>query len=276
MITRSYLNYRKALKDGYREAKAVKKSLSLEKLASAMDSHGSFLSSVFNEKAHLNSDQLQCLCQELGWPESDWLYLDLLLQWERSTNSARRKYLKKQIEALRKKKPQAREELKNIEPVMPDSEKLDRYYSNPWCKVVHIFLGIDDYAKTPAQILEHLPLAEQELFNTLKTLEELHMIARNPKGGYQVLRRFLHLPKEAMICRPHQVLMRNISQIKYQSSPPENLETLSVTFSADEVAYNEIHKKFLDFMNFAREKVEDVEHPDSVYQMNFDLFPWTS
>ena len=79
-----------------------------------------------------------------------------------------------------------------------------------------------------------------------------------------------------MICRPHQVLMRNISQIKYQSSPPENLETLSVTFSANEVAYNEIHKKFLDFMNFAREKVEDVDHPDSVYQINFDLFPWTS
>lgn len=274
MNIRGHISYRAALKDIYRESKTIKKSLSLEQLAQAVGSHGSFLSNVFNEKAHINSDQLRSLCDAFKLSEEDWFYLDLLLQWERSQSPARTRYLKKQIDALHVKRPKTQQVIQNVESVKAESETIDRYYSNPFCKVVHIFLGIDYYAELPKRILDCLPIAESELVQILNTLVELKMIEMNDKK-IRILRKNLHLPKDANICRPHQILMRQISQLKYQISPKENLETISVTFSADEHTFEQIHKRYLEFLNHAKKLVESCEQPKSVYQINFDLFPWS-
>lgn len=270
----SFKNYRRALKAAYQEARTVKKSLSLESIAEQIQSHGSFLSNVLNEKAHVSPDQLQALCDILDLSDSDADYLDLLLQKERSTNSNRKKHLQKKIEAQFQERPKAKDSIKNVEVFLPESEVVERYYSNPFCKVVHIFLGIKNFADKPSEILEHLAISEEELSHVIQLLIELKMIERKNKT-IKILRKNLHLPKEASICRPHQILMRQISQLKYQSSSKTTLETLSVTFSANEDAYKIIHKEYLNFLNLTKKIVENCEDIDSVYQMNMDLFPWT-
>lgn len=269
----TFNNYRKALKFVYKDVKSIKRSISLESLAADISSHGSFLSNVFNEKAHINSDQLTSLCESLGLTEEQRMYLDLLLQWERSTHPSRRKSLQEEIEKRHQKKSRAKDSIGKVEDVLPEVGFLEAYYSNPYCKVIHIFLGIEEFAKQPSLILQHLPLSEEEFERIIRTLVDLKMIAKE-QDKIVILRKNLHLPREASICRPHQILMRQISQIKYQSSSTDKLETLSVTFSADTSAYEDIYKEYLNFLGKAKKLVEDCKKPSDVYQINFDMFPW--
>lgn len=268
----SSLSYREIIKDKIKAAKKAGKKEGVVKIAENTGLHGSFLSSVLSENTHLNEDQLFALTDYLEFTASESEYVQLLHAAERSVNNKRKKKLEIRIEEIQEE--QRRTE-KHLAAKKANHNSLDfiEYYSDPYYKIIHVFLGIEAFSKNTDTLIEHLSISKKQLNLYLEKLERFGFISRS-KTTAKVLNRNFHLSKEAFICKPHQMAMRQLSNYKVNSTEDKKKETVSVTFSGTKKTYENVHLKFLQFLKDCESDVKGAK-AEEVFQINFDLFYWS-
>jgi hypothetical protein len=89
-----------------------------------------------------------------------------------------------------------------------------------------------------------------------------------------VLVKGLHLAKEAKEFLNWNQQMRLMAMQRNQYFQSGKSYAFSVLFSADEETRCRIHEQFLEFLQKTQQKVKKAAS-NHVYQLNFELFPWT-
>lgn len=151
---------------------------------------------------------------------------------------------------------------------------LAEYYSDPYYKIIHVFLGIENFEKHPLALSEQLHLSPKKIQNYLVRLEEMSVIQLIDGGVVKVLKKNYHLPKDFFICKPHQAAMKMLSQQTLLTVEDEKKESVCVTFSGEETTFKQVHAEFLEFLKRTEKYVKN-SHCEEVFQMNFDLHYWS-
>lgn len=264
-------NYIEALEELFQARKSRVGKWTLARMGEEIGIQPSYITNVLKGRAHLQSDQLYAIAEHLGLKSNEREYLLLLLDYNRTVSAARKTELKAKLLQFQKKllKSERHISAKTVE----GGENLSEYYLNPVCPIVHVFLNFEQYAKHPEKIAQQLGIAKNLLGEALVILEKLKYIEKTSKG-YTVLVKNRHLPKDSSLCEPHQTLMRYKSIDQMQRIPKDDKYSFSVTLSCTLEDKNLIHQEFLNFLKKSEAIVKNSKR-EGIYQINFDLFPWS-
>jgi uncharacterized protein (TIGR02147 family) len=267
-----YLDYREFINDLVKERKIVDRTMSFQRLASLLRVQKSYLSQVLRGTANLNQDQLFLLISYFQFGEKEAHYLRLLLEYERTGLKERKDELKRSLHASQEAHRRSEQ---HIEYQSLDAEQshVREYYLDSLNQLLHVCLSIERYRVDPTLLARDLGVPAQRIFQVLDKLESLHIIRRS-EGGIEVLVKGLHLAKEAKEFLNWNQQMRLMAMQRNQYFQSGKSYAFSVLFSADEETRCRIHEQFLEFLQKTQQKVKKAAS-NHVYQLNFELFPWT-
>ena len=268
-----HLEYRKAVVELVERRKAIDKSASYQRLAEATGIQATYVSNVLAGRAHFSADQLFLIARFLNLPAEEGRYLLLLLDHERCQVAARKAELRKEIETWHAESRKTKKHLQAAPAEISDLAAAE-YYLDPLVVIVHVALRLSRFAKNPTSLASEFGVTTEHLSRTLQILERLGYVKAKGASGYEVLVSHRHLPNDSPVCLPHQAQMRVKTVEHMYRTPASRRHHVSVTFSSDEETKNEVHRRFLRFLQEAEGLVRKAKD-EQVYQLNFDLFPWS-
>jgi len=267
-----YLDYRALIKGGIGDLKArYGKSISYKNLADYCHVQKTYLSKVLNHHGNLTQDQLFLACEylQLGQEQAD--YTLLLHSFEGTKISKRKEKLRQEIGSRQRmaKKSEIHMET-NI--VQTNDIRLTAYFLNPDLQLVHLFLTIKKYRKNLGLIEATLGLSSELLGEYLKILEDMNLI-RLVRKEYKALDHNLHLPQGSSVFPAYRTMMKlkGLEKLKHTQ---EDMYSLGVFLSCSSETKEYIHNQFLAFLSDIKKRV-DLDKPEEVYQLGFDLLKWS-
>lgn len=267
-----YLNYREILTELIEERRKGDRRWSFQGLAEAIRVPKSYMSRVVHGDADLSHDQLYLACEYFDLTRDEAHYLDVLLQYERCGLESRKALLREVMVKLQRRFLDPGRVLKNEinEGRIPLQTE---YYLNPLHQIVHSALTIPQFQKNVASLASTLQLSRERLNDAIHKLERMGLCERNGDEARSI-DLSVHLPKDSPIAAAWQNQLRLMSMQRMQSLPREEFFSYSVVFSADRLMDNDIRQKFLAFLSAIQSDSHDRPN-EKVYQLNFDLVPWT-
>lgn len=267
----SYDDYREALRAKLIELKHAMPNLySFQHLATACKVQKTYVSTVLGGNGHLNRDQLYVCCKFLGIIDADLELIEMLYELQRSDCQPRRLELTKRLETLRRQLGKTEQ---HIAVGKITTGNLELYYLNPLVPVVHVFITIPKFAKNPTAVANALGISKDRLDHILNTLVSMGVIAVT-QSGFVCLQDTVHLPENSPFILAHRKLLRLAALERQEEIESGEGYGFSVVFSATKSARDEIQKHFLEFLKLTKSISENCKS-EEVYQMNFDLIPWS-
>lgn len=266
-------DYRKALRDELMARKAaLPRRYSFQKLADACKVQKTYLSTALGTKGHLSRDQLYRAAMFVGLTSAETEFLELLYEWQRSDCAARRKTLGERIEQARRAARRTERRLR-AEVVDSGEAELGAYYLDPVVQVIHLFLTVPFFAGDLRAIAGALQVSENRVHQAVETLLRLKLAAVDG-SIFRSLRDAMHLPASSPLYAAHRKLLRLAALERQERLAPQEGYGFSVVFSSNEAVRAELQDRILAFISNAQTTVEAGDCRE-VYQMNFDLFPWS-
>lgn len=270
-----YLDYRVALNGVLKERRKVNPKFTASRLAEAIGVQKPYVSRVLKTDAHFNADQLFAAGKFLELTDTEYRYLEILLEWQRSVVTERRRELRAKIRDVQ---DQSRGTEKHLDVPMlnPKTDDADyaEYYLEPHAQLVHGFLIVPKYSRDPKQIARILGLTTKKLERILQTLVRLKLIEFNgARNAYRVLKESTHLHRDSVFAQAYQLLFRQAASEHVKTIDESEKFLFTVTLSADEETRTFIRDEFNEFLKKIEPRVREAP-AESVYQMSFDLFRW--
>ena len=271
----SQSDYREALKSLVADKKLTDPKFGFANLAKMARIQPPYLSKVLQGNAHLSNDQLHLICKEMHIKREEEEYLFLLLEHARTTIPARREMLQAKIDLISQKNSQSTAHLKAKAVKSDLALEMDstRYYLDPLMQLVHVGISIDCFARSPHLLCRELNISDPQLAKVLDALQQMGF-AKQVGASIVPLQCSLHLEKDSPVYRAWRNQCKMFAVQQLNRLHEELSYSFSVVFSADQKTKKQLHQKFLEFLKSCESLVTDAP-PKQVFQMSFDLFPWT-
>jgi len=273
----TYQDYRRALADAFKQRKARDARVTLESFGNSIGVQKTFVSKVFNGRAHLSDDHLFMAIQYFGFNEEAAKYLRLLFDYTRSGLHVRKKELLREIRRIQEEQRQFRKHTTSEVVVPEKSGLMSEYYLDPMNLVVHAHFGLKKFCEQPGLLMSALGLSQSHFHRVMDCLIRHDVIAQSPKTGHVTVKMDrVHLDIRSVFAGPAQTLFRLVSNQHIHEIPPGDRFIFSLTLSGNSDLKAKIQELFLKLIEqVERESERDEVDHNQVYQINFDLFPWT-
>lgn len=270
------IDYRKALREILDERKRVDASVSFASYAEVIGVQKTFVSKVLGGSAHLSDDQFYLTQEYLRLNKEETGYFRLLYDHSRTGLHSRKKMLMAEIKKVQEEQRQLKVHTLMEMQKPESSEGIGEYYLDPLNLIVHAYLGVDQFAQQPSRIAEELQLTSRQLMAVLEKLKRLRIIDFPQGGGkVKVLKSALHLDVESIYHLPYAQLFRLKCMEQISRLSPERRFVYSVTFSGNHEVKGKLQELYLEFMKKVERLLQNETTHSEVYQMCFDLFPWS-
>ncbi len=268
-------DYRSALQSYIDFLKEEGEPISYSSFADSIGVQKTFISKVFKQDAHLSEDHLFLAIEALGLNPEEENFLWLLFEHDRSGLEKRRQILRAEIGRIQEAQRQLKQHTQ-AEILRPEEKfEFAEYYLSPLNLIVHAHIGIPYFQKHPELIAKALGITKIELDHALNVLKRSQLIRVDQQGVAYPLKQAIHLDIKSIYCKPHQGLLRNLCHERIMKVSPERRFILNQTFSGSADIKGKIQEKFLVFMKEVESLIREDSTSDRVYQITFDLFPWT-
>lgn len=265
--------YRPLLREALLDKKArFGRAFTFEKLAQACRLQRTYLSAVLAGKGHLNSDQVYLASGFLELSDTEYRYVSLLHERERSVVKTRRAALDREVETLRQQALQTDAYVTSKPIVEPNDEALMTFYLDLNAQLAHMFLTVKQFRSDPERIRKALNLDTAIFREVMGKIERAGLIKTHGKT-VEVIRDNFHLPAAHSLYPNYRMQMRLKALEHMQTRPKDDQYSFSVLYSANETSRNQIRAKFLELIDWAQNLTQNEELAH-VYQMNFDLLKW--
>jgi hypothetical protein len=266
-------DYRTALKATLLALKATNaRRYTFQAMSQACRVQKTYLSRVLGGHGELSEDQLYLACEFLGLSKESRDYVCLLHGFQRSLVAPRKRELKKEIDAAQKKHSRSEKFIAAV-PIVESSVNASTYHLDPNVMLVHMFLTVPRFSTNPKLVASQLGLSVEHFADALTQLRKLGLVEIE-HGKITVRVERTHLPYDSPLYKASNSLHR-LKCLEYiQRLPADSAYNLSVAFSANDSVRKKINENFLSFLSQTQKQVVDAD-PENVYQMNFDLFPWS-
>ncbi len=265
-------NYQVIIQEAVKELKKLDSTFHFQKLAEIAGIQKSYLSKVIHGTAHLNTDQLHMICEQLRMDEPQQKYMALLLEYAKSSLKQRKEKIFSEIQKIQTQFLETKKHLSK-EKINPNTKEWMDYYLDPLNQIVHVCLSIERYQKDVNLLAQDLNIDSSKLISLIQTLERLGIITRY-KNKIEVLIKELHLPKDSTLYASWRNQLKLLTLQRLQHNENGKSYSFSVVFSADPQTKNKIQAKFLELLKETEPWVQKAPSQET-FQMNFDLFSWT-
>lgn len=270
-----YSDFRQILKQLVNQHKESGHDFNFSKLSIILGVQKTYLSKVMSGTGQLSTDQMYTLAEYFNLTKEEHDYLILLIERERTGLAKRKQALDKRISAIQSEHRNTKKSLKAKFSEEKISDARAEYYLDPFMTIAHLFLTLPSYGGDAKKVAQRLRLSDSYAKNIFSTLERIGIIEKlNAPNGYRVVEDHLHLSSESLLSNPYHALFRMASLQQLMKLDPGERFSFSVTFSADNETKKVIHEAFLRFLREIEPAIK-LAPAESVYQINFDLFPWS-
>ncbi len=140
-------------------------------------------------------------------------------------------------------------------------------------QIVHVCLFIEAYRKNVGALSRDLMQPPFRIAGALATLERLGIIKKE-LNEWLVSTSSLHLKSLSPVYRSWRNQLKIMSSTRLDMLRESDSYSFANVFSADRLTVEKLRVSFLHFLKEADTNIKSA--PDqNVYQMSFDLFPWT-
>ncbi len=268
-------SYRKFLKLQFKAKKQFnKKAWTLEKLSLSTRIQTTYLSKVFSEGVHLNTDQLYSLCEVLEITGNEKKVIELLREFEICQNANRKKELKGQIDTLKNDLLQIKNQIKAPSVIVSERDELAFFYLEPLHQVAHCLLSMPKFSDRPSLLKQALGINTRKLDTVLSALERVKLVEKTGDGKLKLINRKFHLPKDSNVYHPWRTQLRLLALNRMPLNSIEENFGFSVVLSGSKNAERSIRERFLEFIKEAEKIVSNDKNLEEAFILNFDLTPW--
>lgn len=176
----NYKDYRDFLFHRFEGLKQANKNFSLNYCAQKSNISKSLLQFIFKKKRHISMDRLPGLAKTLKLNSDEEYFVYLMLCKDANSNPTIKDHFEKILSRIR------HEYVKNKEPE-PEQEVSNhkQLYLNNLAMILHAMIKLDCFKEDPEWIIKNLNingLTITQIQNTLKQMENLNFISRDPSG----------------------------------------------------------------------------------------------
>ncbi len=267
-------NYKDVLKNTLlsKKERMGAKGYTFQKMAEVCGVQKTYLSKVLSREGHLTSDQLFLACEYLSLSLEERQFTFLLYELEKSYVEKRKEEILKEIRNIRRKHQTTDSHIKG-QKVSVVAEDMSQFYLDPLQQIVHMFLSVEKFARSPSSICEILNIPKLKLTEILKKLESLKVV-HYKNDRYFVSEDNLHLNSSSYLYPAYRKLMRLKAMEQIERLNSDQSYNFSVVFSTQPEIKDRIHKEFLELLTKSQKWISAAKETE-VYQMNFDLFTWS-
>ncbi len=267
MNTISQDNYREIIRKTLADRRRTSPRLTQSYFAERAGIQRTYLSHVLAGRADFNSDQLFSMCEALGLSRTQYEELNLMLEIERCSVSARKQQLLQRLQQLRDDALRSENFLSASTSKAAISEQ---YYRDPFMPVVHMMLLIDGFRSHPPKIAESLGLPPRRLAEILNGLREIGIISGS-EHKLDVKVPNLHLPETHPLSRVHATEMRQLAIHRRMVSDDPRELYFTASLTADVKTLAKIKSTLLSCIGTISSDVASAPS-NEVAQLNIDLF----
>ncbi len=274
----SFTDYRPALRALADSLKEKDPGFSHAKFAEVIRAQKTFMSKVFSEEAHLSEDHMYLVYEKIPLSDLERCYLKLIYDYTRSGLQERKDKLLQEIHEIqdqwRRSGAHLKAEFTSPRPSVTEDANLISYYLEPWAPLIHMYLTLEQYQIQPSLLITKLGMSGEEHLNSvLQILKSCGFIDTKDSKTVATVSH-IHLDSKSPFLRSHQTLARMHSGEHLLRLPVDRRFVFAVTFSANAETQSKIRQAFLAFSKEVEVLVRDSD-PKDVYQLNFELFPWS-
>lgn len=266
-----FSNYKSFLKEYIEVRKSIGSPLTYQEIASKLRIQKSYLSKVLNGDANLNRDQAFLLAEYINLKPDELIFLNLLIDYERSGLEENRAYLSKQIKNIQNEKTQSVDYLEKQVSNLSSNE-IQEYYLLAETQLIHLSLSISKYQRDPRSLINDLRINEQTLNSSIDLLERLNFIEIKNKI-IKLKKSNLHLSPNSPFFYQWQTQFKQKSIEWNKSLNPEDKYNFIASFTGEAKDKENIRIEFMKFLKKV-EKIVSKSKSNELYQLNFDLFKW--
>lgn len=261
-----YKDYRDLLRDAYLDRKERNSHVSYRMMGRILDVDASFLVKVMRAEVHLGESSLSGMAKFLKLDERGGKFLESLYRYSRARGAADMKI--------------HYEEMMRIKGVEAQSVKRAQYsFYEKWHHTVvwaMLHCAPDRSAQWYADTMRPR-LEVRQVEESLELLRELGFLASDEQGRMVLHARHLEsgdpLIKPAV--RSFHDQMIGLASRSLESFAPELRDVSGITVAVDKDCLEDVREIVRDARKKIQGRVDEVDVPDRVAQINFQVFPLT-
>jgi len=264
-----YSDYRKFLQEFYELEKSLDPTFSYRIFAAAIDMDASLLVKILQGKRHVSTKNIEAFVQFFRFKEGKAEYFREMVAYGKAKNDEQ---VRKHFETLQKMRPSSCREL---------DEARYRYFQQWFYPMIRSALDVFDYrGPEHATALGDscIPkISANQVENAVDALLQLGLVHRRKDG--RIVPTDAHLKtKEHWLSASISDYQKSIAELAHRSiaeTPKEERDISTLTMALDSSQIQRIR----DIIAEARRSIVNVANSmpsqicDSVYQLNFQLFP---
>jgi uncharacterized protein (TIGR02147 family) len=263
-----YQNYRKYLRDYYKEQKKKRRYFSYRYFSQKAGINASaFLYYVIENKRNLTKNSIAKIVQAIGFDAQEAAYFENLVFFNQAKTIQEKTLFYSKIVEIRNPI--------DIHAVDKDGyEFYSKWYISVIREIVPCINFKDDYKKL-GEFLEPSITAKQAK-EAIELLERLGFIERDEEGLYHQTNNLLSarpFGEQAFVIEKLQMEMLQKAMLSYDRIPRRDRMSASTTLSISREAFELFQVKTREFRQELLEMARVDENPDRVYQFTFNLFP---
>ena len=264
-----YSDYRKFLQEFYELEKSLDPTFSYRIFAAAIDMDASLLVKILQGKRHVSTKNIEAFVQFFRFKEGKAEYFREMVAYGKAKNNEQ---VRKHFETLQKMRPSSCREL---------DEARYRYFQQWFYPMIRSALDVFDYRgpEHAAALGDScIPkISANQVENAVDALLQLGLVHRRKDG--RIVPTDAHLKtKEHWLSASISDYQKSIAELAHRSiaeTPKEERDISTLTMALDSSQIQRIR----DIIAEARRSIVNVANSmpsqicDSVYQLNFQLFP---
>ncbi len=265
----SYLDYRKLLKDLYKEFKERNPNFTYRYIARRVGFKSpGFFSNILNGKRNISQKTSIGLSEVFKLKKKEADYFEILVQYNQAGSFRSKKYYFEKLLEIKKTK---------VHELAKDQYKyFDEWYNVAIRELMNFYDFKGDFLKLGNKLKPEITPVQAR--NSVDLLKKLGLIKENDEGKYELTEKtvtsYPDVPKVAV-----QSFQRSMIDLAKESMDrfPEDRRSLStLTLSLSQESYDKIEEKLGIFRREILDLVKrDKNNVDRVYQFNFQIFPLT-
>lgn len=262
----SFDNYKSYLNRVLDDSSAVGGRGSRSRLASAIDCQTSYIAHILNGSAHLSAEQAEATNAFLGHSDEEGDFFHLLVSVTRAGSRSLENRLRRQIEAIRKKRLNLASRLVVNQPKLSADDK-SRYYSSWLYQAVHAGFALPE--QTSDSLSKRFNISPKQIHEITSFLARTGMISAK-NGKFEQRESRIHLGSDSPLISKHHSNWRLRAMQALDSPDAEDLHYSSVVTVSQRDA-RQIREQIIKTISTVKEVVR--ESPSEILQaFTIDLF----
>ncbi|MBF0430787.1 MAG: TIGR02147 family protein [Fibrobacteria bacterium] len=264
-----YYNYREFLRDLYKETKEQNSRFSCRYIAQkAGFSSTGFFTKIIQGKTNISFKTVLGLAKVFKLKKHETTYFELLVQYTQAKTHDEKKRHFERVLAIRRSKVKDLDESQYA--------LFNKWYYGAIRELLDFTLVKDDVEQL-AKLLNP-PITTAQAKDSLKILEQIGLIQKNPDGYYERSELAVSTGKEwsSLAITNFQKMMLNLAELSFESVPKKYRDISTLTLSISSDTFKRVQERLSACRREILEMAKNDNFTEHVYQVNMQVFPLTN